>query len=294
MKLDSPLFLAVQTDIERFLAAQFTSSDQNRLQQAMSYSLLGGGKRIRALLVRCAAQALGDDSDRWLIPASAIEMIHAYSLIHDDLPAMDNDDLRRGKPTNHKAFDEATAILAGDALQADAFRLISRADELSEMQRIKMIQRLSEAAGSKGMVGGQMLDLLAENQTLELAALQHIHQLKTGALIDSALKLGALCSDSAQAEQLEALSNYGRAIGLAFQITDDILDVVASTATLGKPQGSDSQLQKSTYVKLLGLEGAKTQASRLVEEAHKALDASSILHCDALHDIADYVLLREY
>lgn len=294
MKLNNPIIQQIRDDIERFLANQFNSSENSRLHQAMNYSLLEGGKRLRPILVRCAALAAGDTSDRWLIPAAAIEMIHVYSLIHDDLPAMDDDDLRRGKATCHKAFDEATAILAGDALQAEAFRLISLAEQLTLNQRVKMIELLATAASSKGMVGGQMLDLLAENQSIELDALKRIHQLKTGALIGSALNLGALCNDHTGEHVLSALSQFGEAIGLAFQITDDILDVVSTTETLGKTQGSDIAAQKTTYVSLLGLEGATQQAVSLIEQAHAILDSSELKFTDTLHEIADYILTREY
>ncbi len=280
--------------LERHLDDLTLSAPSERLRAAMRYSLLDGGKRLRPLLVRAAAQSLKVDSDQWLYPAAALEMVHAYSLIHDDLPAMDNDDLRRGRPTNHRAFDEATAILAGDALQALAFEHLTQTPDLSDSTRLKMVRILARQAGQQGMVGGQMLDLQAEGRDLDETELASIHRLKTGALIESALQLGALCAPGLDEASLEPFTTYGQALGLAFQITDDILDVTTDTATLGKPQGSDVARNKSTYVRLLGLEGARAQALHQVNTAKTALASLAIDTDSPLHWLADYVLARDH
>lgn len=266
-----------------------------RLAEAMRYSLLDGGKRLRPTLVRAAADSFKAEEDAWLYPAAALEMVHVYSLIHDDLPAMDDDDLRRGKATNHRAFDEATAILAGDALQSLAFEHLSQATGLSTDTRLAMISILARQAGHEGMVGGQMLDLQAEGQQLGLDDLARIHRLKTGALIESALHLGALCTNAPlPADTRTALTTFGQALGLAFQITDDILDVTADTATLGKPQGSDVALNKSTYVQLLGLDGARNEARQHTDAALTALDQLGIEQDSPLRALTGYVLSRDH
>lgn len=280
--------------LERHLDAVLTDAVSPRLLEAMRYSLLGGGKRLRPLLVHATAQSLGVMSDHWLYPAAALEMVHAYSLVHDDLPAMDNDDLRRGQPTSHRAFDEATAILAGDALQTLAFEHLTDTPATTDAARLAMVRILAKRAGQAGMVGGQMLDLQAEGQPLDQAALEAIHRLKTGALIESALQLGALCAPDTDTATLEALAGYGRALGLAFQITDDILDVTTDTAILGKPQGSDTAANKSTYVRLLGLDGARDEARRQIAEARNALDRLELAPDSPLRALADYVLDRDY
>jgi geranylgeranyl pyrophosphate synthase len=247
-----------------------------KLKQAMRYSVQNGGKRVRATLVYASAEAMGccsDDScknrDTLDTAACAVELIHAYSLIHDDLPAMDDDDLRRGVPTCHIAFDEATAILAGDALQTLAFELLAKSSLPAEL-RLALITTLAEASGYQGMIGGQLLDLEGENRQLSLAALEQIHRHKTGALIRASVHMGALVAGAA-AQQLGQLDTYARAIGLAFQVTDDILDVEGSTATLGKTAGADQALNKSTYPALLGLAGAKQKAAELHQQALSAL-----------------------
>jgi len=284
---------ATREQLEDHLDQLLSDTTAPRLTDAMRYSVLGGGKRLRPLLVRATAVSLGDQSDHWLAPAAAVEMIHAYSLIHDDLPAMDDDDLRRGRPTNHRAFDEATAILAGDALQSLAFEHLSTQQHIDPRIRLTMIQRLTHSSGQTGMVGGQMRDLLAEGQSLELSQLAGVHRLKTGALIETAIELGALCTE-ADPSTLDSLSRYGAALGLAFQITDDILDVTADTATLGKPQGSDVARGKSTYVSLLGLDNARHHAKLQTDLAHAALTELSLPADAPLHWLADWLLGRNH
>ncbi|HSH57621.1 MAG TPA: farnesyl diphosphate synthase [Halomonas sp.] len=239
-----------------------------RLEAAMRHGVLVGGKRLRPVLVYAAGRALGADDGALDAPAMAIELIHAYSLVHDDLPAMDDDDLRRGQPTVHRAYDEAAAILAGDALQSLAFEVIAR----SRHPRLAaMIATLAEASGRDGMVAGQVLDLEAVGGHPDVAALATMHAHKTGALIRAAVRLGGLVAVGENDARLNALDAYARAIGLAFQIHDDILDVIGDTATLGKASGADAVRDKPTYPSLLGLEGARTRAAGLVEEAAAAL-----------------------
>lgn len=285
---------ATRRQLEQHLNALIPDSPSPRLRDAMRYSLLGGGKRLRPLLVRATAYSLGDTGDAWLHPAAALEMIHAYSLVHDDLPSMDNDDLRRGQPTNHKAFDEATAILAGDALQSLAFEHLTETPDLDDSTRLAMVRTLARNAGQAGMVGGQMLDLQAEGEDLNQTELASIHRLKTGALIESALQLGALCAGRDANTTHQALAIYGQSLGLAFQITDDILDVTTDTATLGKPQGSDAARGKSTYVRLLGLDGARHEAGQQIDRAKAALSELPLDADCPLHWLADYVLERDH
>jgi geranylgeranyl pyrophosphate synthase len=239
------------------------------LHEAMRYSVLDGGKRIRPLLVYAAGSALGASDQALDVAACAVECIHAYSLIHDDLPAMDNDDLRRGKPTCHKAYGEAEAILAGDALQALAFHLLAHADmgPVNAERRLQMVELLAQAAGSRGMVGGQSIDLASVGKQLDIAELEDMHVHKTGALIRASVLLGTLCAESVSEQQRSALDHYGKYIGLAFQVQDDILDVTASTEQLGKQSGADSALNKPTYPALLGLAGARQRARELHEAA---------------------------
>ncbi len=239
-----------------------------RLNDAMRYSTLNGGKRVRALLVYAAGTALDAPLERLDSVAAAIECVHAYSLIHDDLPAMDDDDLRRGKPTTHIQFDEATAILAGDALQTMAFELVAcDSSGLDDKQARAITLKLAQASGSCGMVGGQMLDILATNTSLSQAQLENVHRRKTGALINAAVLCGSLCSDDVNAEQLAVLSQYADHLGLAFQVIDDILDIESSTEILGKPSGADIELGKSTYPALLGLAESKELAKNLYDRA---------------------------
>jgi len=241
-----------------------------RLASAMRYSVLGGGKRLRPILCLLAAEACGGDIASALPAACALEMVHTYSLIHDDLPAMDDDDLRRGRPTCHKAFDEATAILAGDGLLTLAFEMIARHIQPAGAA-IACVQALAEAAGPAGMVGGQMADLQAEGRTdATLEALEAIHRRKTGALLRASLRMGGLVA-GADETALKALHVYGHAVGLAFQIIDDLLDVEGDETKLGKRVGKDSELGKWTYPGLLGIEGSRRRARQLAEEAVDAL-----------------------
>ncbi|AIU67572.1 (2E,6E)-farnesyl diphosphate synthase [Vibrio coralliilyticus] len=264
------------------------------LIEAMRYGLLLGGKRARPFLVYITGQMLGCKLEELDTPASAIECIHAYSLIHDDLPAMDDDELRRGQPTCHIKFDEATAILTGDALQTLAFTILADG-ELSpeaETHRIKMVKALAEASGANGMCLGQALDLAAEGQKVSLAELENIHRNKTGALMKCAIRLGALAAGQKGSEILPQLDQFADAIGLAFQVQDDILDIISDTETLGKPQGSDQDLDKSTYPALLGLEGAINKAHTLLTEALQALEAIPY-NTELLEEFARYVIERK-
>lgn len=264
-----------------------------RLHAAMRYAALDGGKRIRPVLVYVTGEVLDVPLAQLDGPACAVELIHAYSLVHDDLPAMDDDDLRRGKPTCHKAFDEASAILAGDALQTLAFQVLAEDPAMVAEPRLRlaMVRELAQASGSRGMAGGQAIDMAATGGQLTPAALQQMHSLKTGALIRAAVRLGALSRPGLDPAQLTALDAYAAAIGLAFQIRDDILDVESSTEQLGKRQGADQSLAKSTYVALLGLDGAKAKAREVHASARAALaplgDAAAPLAA-----LADFIVER--
>lgn len=261
--------------------------------QAYAYVLTNGGKRIRPTLVYAAARAVGHNGHSTGLDdvACALEMIHTYSLIHDDLPAMDDDDLRRGRPSCHKAFNEAAAILAGDALQAQAFELLADASGFRPLQRVTLIKALAKAAGLQGMVGGQAMDIKATDTDLSLQQLQSMHACKTGAIIRAALTMGGIAAD-ASAEQLSALDAYGGHIGLAFQVVDDILDVEGNTQTLGKTQGKDSEANKPTYVSLMGLSGAKQESQRLLQQALEAL--GKFTHtADPLRALAHYIVSRD-
>jgi geranylgeranyl diphosphate synthase type II len=248
-----------------------SSACPGRLAEAMRYSLLGGGKRLRPILALMAAEACGADPNSAMPAACALEMVHTYSLIHDDLPSMDDDDLRRGRPTCHKAFDEATAVLAGDALLTLAFEVLAREIRPAEAAA-RCVLALAEGAGPSGMVGGQMADLQAEGRLdANLAELEAIHRRKTGALLRSSLKMGAIVAGADEAI-LDALDVYGHAVGLAFQIVDDLLDVQGDEAKLGKRVNKDHGLGKWTYPGLLGLEGSRRHARRLADEAVRVLD----------------------
>lgn len=283
--------------LSRFNAAMndprvLPNADAARLLESMKYSLLNGGKRIRPLLVYASAQACQADLNHADYAALAIEMVHAYSLVHDDLPAMDDDDLRRGQPTCHIAFDEACAILAGDALQSEAFSLLSGPIAgLNAAQQLGMVNTLAMASGVYGMAGGQSLDLEAVNQSVDLAYLENMHNHKTGALIKASVLLGAQCQVQLDQPTYDRLNQYADAIGLAFQVQDDILDVTSDTQTLGKTQGADAALNKPTYVSLLGLEGAQQKAAQLHQSA---LDALAPLgeNAQALRQIANYIIER--
>lgn len=265
------------------------------LKAAMEYGLLQGGKRVRPMLVYACGEITGQPNYQALdAAAAAIECIHAYSLIHDDLPAMDDDDLRRGQATVHKAFNEATAILAGDALQALAFELLSQANlALTPEKQLRMVHELAIASGYKGMCGGQALDIDCEGKAISNVALERLHRHKTGALIRAAVRLGALCATNMSDTHIEALSRYADAIGLAFQVQDDILDITADTQTLGKTQGKDVALQKSTYPALLGLPGARLRAEQLHQDALSALaDVPYPTH--TLEAFAHYIVKRDF
>ena len=256
----------------------------------MRHGLLAGGKRLRPLLVYMAGYALGADDEALDAPAAAIELIHAYSLIHDDLPAMDDDDLRRGQPTVHKAFDEASAILAGDALQALAFEVLA---STAHPRLANMVHTLAVASGRDGMVAGQALDLDAVGGHPDVDALAHMHAHKTGALIVAAVRLGGLVAVEDSDPRLTALTRYARAIGLAFQIHDDILDVIGDTVTLGKTSGADAARAKPTYPSLLGLEGAQRKAHSLIDEAIASL-APLGERAAPLADLAHYMIERDH
>ncbi|MHA7817794.1 MAG: polyprenyl synthetase family protein [Pseudohaliea sp.] len=262
------------------------------LREAVAYALSVGGKRIRPILVYRAARALGcGDAPALEHAAAAIELVHTYSLIHDDLPAMDDDDLRRGQPTLHRAYDEATAILVGDGMQVQAFSLLAAAPGLDAAPRLAMVEVLAAASGFPGMVGGQYLDVSATGEALSLDALKAMHNLKTGALIRAALALGGHAAGAGERE-LAALDHYGEHIGLAFQVVDDILDVESDSATLGKTRGKDAAANKSTYVSLLGIEGARREAASLLEAALGALDLFD--HGgDDLRDLARFIVERD-
>ena len=284
-----------QSRIEVVLKRELTNSDiPSRLLQAMNYSTLNGGKRIRALLVYAAGEAVQAPLEQLDNVAAAIECIHSYSLIHDDLPAMDDDDLRRGKPTNHKQFDEATAILAGDALLTFAFELINHRDSnLSDTQARKISAILSESAGAIGMVGGQILDIQATGKELTQAQLEDMHRRKTGALIRAAAMCGGLCIESGNLnkEIAEKLESYANNIGLAFQVVDDILDIEASTEELGKTSGADIDLGKVTYPSLIGLDASKQLAKNLYNESIKSIHEIGE-NTELLSQIAELVISR--
>lgn len=262
------------------------------LHAAVSYSLANGGKRIRPMLCFAASEAIVTGvSDATSHAACALEIVHAYSLVHDDLPAMDDDDLRRGKPSLHKAYDDATAILVGDGLQALAFEILASAPGLSAEQKLRMVGALARAIGPQGMVGGQYMDIQAVETELGLRELQLMHSLKTGALIRAAVALGGIAASGSNA-QLAALDEFGGHIGLAFQVVDDILDVEGDTATLGKTSGKDCEANKPTYVKLLGLDGAKEEAKKLLESALSCLDGFD-QSADKLRQLARLIVERD-
>lgn len=261
------------------------------LEKAMEYSLMAGGKRLRPVLLMAAADAVGKDGAAFLTTGCAIEMIHTYSLIHDDLPAMDNDDYRRGKPTNHKVFGDGIAVLAGDALLTLAFEVMLRQEGAAPETLVTVVSEMSRAAGPYGMVGGQVLDLEGEGRRLDMAALRKIHMGKTGALFCAAIRSGAILA-GAKEEELAALTLYAERFGLAFQITDDILDVTGDEAAIGKPVGSDVRNEKATYVTLTSLEEAKKLAEDAVDEAVAALDIFGE-RAAFLRDLALFLLGRK-
>ncbi len=264
-----------------------------KLHDAMRYSTLGGGKRVRAMLVHGAGELTGADPQRLRIPACAVEMIHAYSLIHDDLPCMDDDILRRGKPTCHVEFDEATALLAGDALQSLAFQLLSEYPLSDDpRQQLRMVHAFAIACGSRGMAGGQAIDLDAVGKTLTLPELEYMHILKTGALIRASILMGAYCGRPLEGAQLEHLDRYAKCVGLAFQVVDDILDEEGDAESLGKTAGKDRAAGKPTYTSLLGLADARRLAEDLLAESLEALSTLD-RQADRLRQIAEFIVHRE-
>ncbi len=281
--------------VERALDQRLPAADLHPgdLHRAMRYAVLGGGKRIRPVLVYAAGAAVGAALESLDGPACAVEFIHAYSLIHDDLPAMDNDDLRHGQPTCHKAFGEALAILAGDALQALAFQVLGQDSAMiaDSAVRLRMLGLLGQAAGSRGMVGGQAIDLAAVGRELTLAELENMHIHKTGALIRASVLLGAFSRPEVEPAALARLDRYAKCVGLAFQIRDDILDVIGDTATLGKTQGADRALNKPTYPEVLGLDGAREHARALYREALASLEPLGA-EAEPLRWIANYIVER--
>jgi len=283
----------VNTALDHYLPS--ADQPEHNLAEVIRYAVTGGGKRIRPAMVYAAGEAVGASPTTLDIPACAVEMIHTYSLIHDDLPAMDDDDLRRGHPTCHKAFDEATAMLAGDALQALAYEMLThnRHRDLNADRCLDMLCLLTRASGAYGMAGGQAIDLLSVGKTLSLQQLESMHRLKTGALIRASILLGALCNLDTSDEKLEILDNYARCIGLSFQIQDDILDVISDTETLGKPQGSDEDQSKPTYPAIIGLEASRQRAQ---EQHRQALICLQPLgpEADTLRRLSAYIVERQY
>ncbi len=279
----------VEAALEAFIPA--STQWPTKLHESMHYSLRAGGKRLRSILAIASAEALGKKSDAVLPVACALEMIHTYSLIHDDLPAMDDDDLRRGQPTNHKVFGEAMAILAGDSLLTEAFHTMARDCENGQASAVlEVIRRIAKASGSEGMAGGQALDLLSEKKKISPEELKRLHQHKTGKLIQVSVEAGAILG-GATAEQLERLGTYGESIGLSFQIADDVLDIEGGVE-IGKDIGSDIENEKATYPSILGLEESKKLAAQLTEKALSAL-INFDSKADPLREIARYVVYRK-
>ena len=281
----------VDAQLERILPP--ASGPAERLFAAMRYSVLNGGKRLRPALCFAAADAIGDSNTNTAKVAAAVEMIHAYSLIHDDLPAMDNDDLRRGKPTCHIQFDEATAILAGDALQSLAFQQLTELTDMASDSLVELMSILASYSGCNGMAAGQAIDLAATGQTLDIDQLDTMHRHKTGALIEASVLMGAITAGGASQAQLSALRDFAHAIGLAFQVQDDILDVESSTEQLGKQQGSDAANNKSTYTSLLGLERARNQAASLYQQSIDSLEVFAD-RAEPLRQLASFIVNRAY
>jgi geranylgeranyl diphosphate synthase type II len=283
--------LLVEEALDRLLPPE--TAEPVLIHQAMRYSVFGGGKRLRPVLVLAAAEAVGGAPEPLLPVAAALEMIHTYSLIHDDLPAMDDDNYRRGRPTSHRVFGEAVAILAGDALLTEAFGLLTGPECVSRLDPKRLltaVQEIAAAAGSRGMVGGQTLDILSEGKGVDAAHLEFVHRHKTGALIRVSVRTGALLAGAGEAP-LHAITAYGEAVGLAFQIADDILNVEGEAATTGKAVGSDAAKGKATYPAVHGLEGAKARAAALVAEAISALEPLDA-RADPLRGIARFIVER--
>ncbi|MBI5898954.1 MAG: polyprenyl synthetase family protein [Rhodocyclales bacterium] len=294
--MDFPTWMAsIQQRTESALEAVLPAAElvPSRLHQAMRYSVLGGGKRVRPLLCHAAGAIFGADATLLDAPASSVELIHAYSLVHDDMPCMDDDDLRRGKPSCHKAYDDATALLVGDALQTLAFQgLATRLPGIAPARQLEMVQLLATASGSRGMAGGQAIDLASVGLQLNIGALELMHIHKTGALIRAAVLLGAHCGEAAP-DALERVGHYANRIGLLFQVVDDILDAEASSEVLGKTAGKDAAQNKPTYVNILGVREAKTLAGELRADAHQALSTFGPAAI-RLHELADFIVDRTF
>jgi len=286
-----------QQRINDFLAAKLESIEINdpKLLDAMRYGLLIGGKRMRPYLAYITGECVGAETSDIDGIAAALECIHAYSLLHDDLPAMDDDDLRRGKPTCHKAFDEATAILAGDSLQTLAFDILANHPFSSKMQskQVKLFQQLVNASGYQGMCGGQALDLAATNKTISLSELEKIHALKTGALLEASVLMATECNPKVTNEEKKHFADYAQLVGLAYQVRDDIIDITSTDEELGKPAGSDIAANKSTYPSLLGLAGAQKKADDLYQQALQAL-ASLTYNTEHLSQFATFIIKRTH
>ena len=282
-----------QVDVQLELIIPAVTGPASKLYKAMRYSVFNGGKRVRPALCFAAAEAISASDDNTVKIAAAVEMIHAYSLIHDDLPAMDDDDLRRGVPTCHIQFDEATAILAGDGLHSLAFKQLTKLTGIPASINLEIIAILSDLSGCNGMVTGQAVDLESIGTQLSVEELNYMHTHKTGALIAASVVMGAMATNQADEAQVDALRSYARAIGLAFQIQDDILDVESSTEQLGKSQGSDSDNNKPTYTSILGIEKAKSEAERLYQESLEALSAFDD-KAEPLRALAKFIVHRSF
>ena len=285
---------AVETALELWVACPRTRPAPAGLGEAMRYAVLDGGKRLRPLLVLAACEAVGGNPEAALRAACAVELIHAYSLVHDDMPCMDNDVLRRGKPTVHVRFGQAQALLAGDALQALAFELLTPEDSaMPAGMQARLCRMLAQAAGCQGMAGGQAIDLASVGQPITSAQLHEMHRLKTGALLQASVMMGAACGLPGGAAQL-ALADYGAAIGLAFQVVDDVLDVVADSATLGKTAGKDAAQDKPTFVSLMGLRASQNYAQELLSQAQASLRVGGMKDTAALRALADMLVNRGF
>lgn len=285
-----------QSQIESYLENRLPADNcaPERLHEAMRYVVLGGGKRIRPLLSFAAGELNGADDVRVNVVAAAVELIHAYSLAHDDLPCMDDDVLRRGKPTCHVKYDEATALLVGDSLQSLAFQLMAEFCLTDKPKKqLEMIKQLAQAAGSRGMAGGQAIDLASVGKMLTLPELEFMHIHKTGALIRAAVMLGARCGDRLNDEQLNHLDHFAKCIGLAFQVVDDVLDAEATTAALGKTAGKDAEQNKPTYVSILGVKQARELAEELQQDAYQSLDHLGVA-TDRLLQVTDFIVQRKF
>ncbi|MFI4940161.1 MAG: polyprenyl synthetase family protein [Burkholderiales bacterium] len=290
-----PLWMkAVQAIMEKALADYLPDAAEvpARLHEAMRYAVLDGGKRVRPLLVFAAGELFGADPAALARAGAAVEMIHAYSLVHDDMPCMDNDALRRGKPTVHVKYDEATALLAGDALQAQAFLILSEEGMADAARQLAMLRLLAHAAGSAGMCGGQAIDLASVGIVLSLPQLEQMHRLKTGALLRASVMLGAWSAKALSDDEIAALDRYASAIGLAFQVVDDILDATADSGVLGKTAGKDAADNKPTYVSILGLDASRALAGKLRDDAYRAIEQFGN-QAERLRELADLIVQRK-